>query len=66
MVVDCMGAFSPIANQSRNGAKPNSAVMLVGTCADGVTGATCGDLLYAWQGINKDRKVGDGRGSSGR
>lgn len=57
LLVDCMGAFSPIANQSRQGAKPETAVMLVGTCSEGVGQPTCGDLLWADEGMDLERKV---------
>eukprot|EP00898_Chlorokybus_atmophyticus_P002864 jgi/Chlat1/3579/Chrsp234S03597 len=35
LLLDCLGNFSPVAAQSRGAAKPESVVMVVGTCATG-------------------------------
>lgn len=48
LMVDAMGAFSPIAAQSRKGAKPDSVVLMVGTCAEGLPPCNHADLLYSF------------------
>lgn len=58
LVIDAMGAFSPISLQSRKGAKPDTAVMLVGSCAEGVVAGNGGDVLYGVEGLDKARGVG--------
>ena len=47
VLVDAMGSFSPIARQARRGAKPDSVVLMVGSCARGLPPATSADLLYS-------------------
>lgn len=53
MVVDAMGSFSPIANQSRGGSKPDSVVLMVGSCAEGLPECTAADLLYSFTPLNR-------------
>ncbi len=48
VLVDAMGSFSPIARQARRGAKPDSVVLMVGSCARGLPPAAAADLLYAF------------------
>ena len=47
VLVDAMGSFSPIARQARRGAKPDSVVLMVGSCARGLPPASTADLLYS-------------------
>lgn len=47
VLVDAMGSFSPIARQARGGAKPDSVVLMVGSCARGLPPASTADLLYS-------------------
>ena len=51
--MDAMGSFSPIATQSRGGSKPDSVVLMVGSCATGLPERTSADLLYSFTPINK-------------
>ena len=53
VVVDAMGSFSPIASQSRGGSKPDSVVLMVGSCAVGLPKCTAADLLYSFSPLNK-------------
>lgn len=53
VVVDSMGSFSPIANQSRGGRKPDSVVLMVGSCAEGLPPCEQADLLYSFSPLNK-------------
>ncbi len=53
VVVDAMGSFSPIANQSRQGLKPDSVVLMVGSCAEGLPECTAADLLYSFTPLNR-------------
>ncbi|KAK9856812.1 hypothetical protein WJX84_011164 [Apatococcus fuscideae] len=55
VVVDALGSFSPISAQSRKGRKPDSVVLLVGTCAQGLPKTSSADLLWSFTPINKDR-----------
>eukprot|EP00171_Calliarthron_tuberculosum_P022604 IDg22604t1 len=58
LLVDAMGAFSPIAAQSREGARPDGACIVVGSCARGPVGEnTSADLLAAIDGIDTDQAV---------
>ena len=53
VLVDAMGSFSPIANQSRQGTKPDSVVLMVGSCAQGLPPCSTADLLYSFTPINR-------------
>ena len=53
VVVDAMGSFSPIANQSRGGTKPDSVVLMVGSCAKGLPDCSAADLLYSFSPLNR-------------
>ena len=53
VVVDAMGSFSPIADQSRKGAKPDSVVLMVGSCAEGLPECSSADLLYSFMPLNR-------------
>ena len=52
-MLDCMGAWSPIAAQSRKGAKPDSVVLMVGSCAQGLPPCTHADLLYSFTPLDR-------------
>lgn len=53
VLVDAMGSFSPIAAQARKGRKPDSVVVMVGSCARGLPERAGADLLYSFVPINK-------------
>lgn len=53
VLVDAMGSFSPIAAQARQGRKPDSVVMMVGSCATGLPPTTSADLLWSFTPINR-------------
>ena len=53
VLVDAMGAFSPIAAQARHGRKPDSVVLMVGSCSQGLPSRAGADLLYSFVPINK-------------
>lgn len=58
VLVDAMGAFSPIAAQARNFRKPDGVCITVGSCMTGdwPTNET-GDLIYSFQPIDKRRSA---------
>lgn len=45
LLIDAMGHFSPIAQQARQGAKPDGVCLVVGSCAKGYPKNTTGDLI---------------------
>ncbi len=45
LLVDAMGNFSPIVRQARQGARPDSLCLVVGSCARGYAPCDTGDLL---------------------
>ncbi|ERN43050.1 hypothetical protein KR51_00003660 [Rubidibacter lacunae KORDI 51-2] len=51
LLVDAMGNFSPIARQARNGAPPDSACVVVGSCATGYPNNKTGDLLASFTSV---------------
>ena len=53
IIVDAMGSFSPIANQSRGGRKPDSVVLMVGSCAEGLPECSTADLLYSFMPLSR-------------
>lgn len=53
LLVDAMGSFSPIAAQARAGRKPDSVVLLVGSCARGLPESGSADLLYSFTPISR-------------
>jgi hypothetical protein len=53
VLVDAMGSFSPIAAQARRGAKPDSVVLMVGSCATGLPPTSSADLLWSFTPINR-------------
>lgn len=57
LVVDAMGSFSPIAAQARGGVKPDSVVLMVGSCSQGLPPCSTADLLYSFTPIDIQRKV---------
>lgn len=48
LLVDAMGNFSPIVQQARQGQKPDSVCLVVGTCAKGFPENKTGDLIYSF------------------
>lgn len=48
LLVDAMGHFSPIVQQARQGKKPDSLCLVVGSCAQGFAKNDCGDLLVSF------------------
>lgn len=58
LLVDAMGVFSPIAAQVREGASPDGACIVVGSCVQGLVGDNnSSDLLCAIDDIDTDRAV---------
>lgn len=58
VLVDAMGAFSPIAAQTRGYRKPDGVCITVGSCMRGSWPENeTGDLIYATNGINADRSA---------
>lgn len=53
MVVDALGGFSPITRQRRKGRKPDSVVLMVGSCSDGLPKPKTADLLYSFNPLNR-------------
>lgn len=53
VLVDAMGSFSPIARQARRGAKPDSVVLMVGSCATGLPAPHGADLLYSFTHLDR-------------
>ncbi|PSN18104.1 FAD-dependent oxidoreductase [filamentous cyanobacterium CCP5] len=51
LLVDAMGHFSPIAAQQRQGQRPDGVCLVVGTCADGYSHNSTGDLIYSFTPI---------------
>ena len=51
LVLDAMGHFSPIALQARQGAPPDAACLVVGTCASGYPENATGDLFVSFTPI---------------
>ena len=52
LVIDAMGSFSPIAAQARRGVKPDSVVLMVGSCSQGLPPCSTADLLYSFTPID--------------
>ncbi|BAW97723.1 lycopene cyclase CruP [[Synechococcus] sp. NIES-970] len=46
-ILDAMGHFSPIAQQVRQGQKPDGVCLVVGSCAQGFADNNKGDLIYS-------------------
>ncbi|MGB2926759.1 MAG: FAD-binding oxidoreductase [Limnothrix sp.] len=51
LVLDGMGHFSPIAQQARQGKKPDGVCLVVGSCAKGYSRNDTGDLIYTFTPI---------------
>ena len=64
LVLDCMGQRSPIVAQARDGALPDGACVVVGSCADGFApeANTFGDVIFADTAMEM---VGGGDAASG-
>ncbi|MGB3206404.1 MAG: FAD-binding oxidoreductase [Crinalium sp.] len=48
LLIDAMGHFSPIAQQARQGQKPEGVCLVVGSCAQGFTENDTGDLFVSF------------------
>jgi lycopene cyclase CruP len=48
LLLDAMGHFSPIVQQSRQGRKPDAVCLVVGTCATGYAKNNSGDLIASF------------------
>jgi lycopene cyclase CruP len=48
LLIDAMGHFSPIAQQIRQGQKPDALCLVVGSCAQGFPENENGDLLFSF------------------
>lgn len=58
VLIDAMGAFSPIAAQARGFRKPDGVCITVGSCMTGPWQSNeQGDLIYSFQPINKKRSA---------
>ncbi|MBW4473585.1 MAG: FAD-binding oxidoreductase [Stenomitos rutilans HA7619-LM2] len=53
LMLDAMGHFSPIVQQARQGKKPDAVCLVVGTCAEGFSHNTSGDLIATITPIQK-------------
>jgi lycopene cyclase CruP len=51
LLLDAMGHFSPIVQQSRRGDKPDAVCLVVGTCATGYPANEKGDLIVSFTPI---------------
>jgi lycopene cyclase CruP len=51
LVIDAMGHFSPITAQARQGEKPAGVCLVVGSCAQGYSENTTGDLIVSFTPI---------------
>ncbi|WP_099239932.1 NAD(P)/FAD-dependent oxidoreductase [Synechococcus sp. BDU 130192] len=51
LILDGMGHFSPIAQQVRQGQKPDGVCLVVGSCAQGFAANSKGDLIYSFTPI---------------
>lgn len=51
LILDGMGHFSPIAQQARQGKKPDGICLVVGSCAQGYAKNSTGDLIYTFTPI---------------
>ncbi|MBW4583598.1 MAG: FAD-binding oxidoreductase [Tildeniella nuda ZEHNDER 1965/U140] len=51
LLLDAMGHFSPIVQQSRQGKKPDAVCLVVGTCAEGMPRNDSGDLIATFTPI---------------
>ncbi len=51
LILDGMGHFSPIAQQARQGRKPDGICLVVGSCAKGFEQNKTGDLIYSFTPI---------------
>lgn len=51
LLLDAMGHFSPIVQQSRQGKKPDAVCLVVGTCAEGMPPNDSGDLIATFTPI---------------
>ncbi len=51
LLIDAMGHFSPIAQQARQGQKPEGVCLVVGTCAQGFPKNETGDLFVSFTPI---------------
>ena len=51
LLIDCMGHFSPIVQQVRQGEKPEGVCLVVGGCGQGFTNNDTGDLIASFTPI---------------
>ena len=51
LLIDSMGHFSPIVKQVRQGVKPDGVCLVVGSCAQGFSNNTTGDLIASFTPI---------------
>ncbi|BAY61688.1 hypothetical protein NIES22_17550 [Calothrix brevissima NIES-22] len=52
LLIDAMGHFSPIAQQARQGEKPDALCLVVGSCAQGFPENNTGDLLLSFTSLH--------------
>lgn len=59
LLIDCMGHFSPIVRQSRQGQKPDGVCLVVGTCATGFDQNDSSDLIKTTLPIIRNEASGN-------
>ena len=63
VIVDALGGFSPITQQARGGRKPDSVVLMVGSCSTGLPEVKAADLLYSFNPLNRYKCISPQRTS---
>ncbi|MEM1310542.1 MAG: FAD-binding oxidoreductase [Cyanobacteria bacterium P01_H01_bin.153] len=53
LLIDAMGHFSPLAQQARQGQRPDSVCLVVGTCAKGFPKNETGDLMMSFTPVRR-------------
>ncbi|MGD1858852.1 MAG: NAD(P)/FAD-dependent oxidoreductase [Leptolyngbyaceae cyanobacterium] len=53
LLIDAMGHFSPLAQQVRQGQRPDSVCLVVGTCATGFPKNETGDLMVSFTPVQR-------------
>ena len=56
LLLDAMGHFSPIVRQARQGQSPDAVCLVVGSCAQGFTDNSTGDLFASFTPIQDQRQ----------
>lgn len=56
LLLDCMGHFSPLIAQARQGQQPDGVCLVIGTCAEGFSKNDTGDLFVSFTPITHQRQ----------